>query len=52
MNLKILWMKMAIKNPPNLLGSMDSFVERGLMRRKEFFSILSDNYTTFTLKED
>jgi hypothetical protein len=28
------------------------FCGKGLMRRKEFFSILDGSYTLFTLKED
>jgi len=35
------------------LNELDGFFcEKGLMRRKEFFSILDNNYTPFTLKED
>jgi len=31
---------------------MDSFEEKGLMRRKELFSVLGYYYTLSTLKED
>ena len=40
-----------IKNPPNSLSSMDSFGKR-VNEEERVFSILDDNYTLFTLKED
>jgi hypothetical protein len=44
--------EMANKKSTELIELDGFFWGKGLMRRKEFFSILDDNYTPSTLKKD
>jgi len=45
-------MKWLIKESTELIELDGFFWEKGLLRRKEFFAILDNNYTPSTLKKD